>query len=82
MINKEKIVFRTKTYYTTSYSGAIGVKLLQLLDGDMVLVENKSGKFIRPLMYVYNTQEDARRGGRDWEHYERKRKKKKREERK
>lgn len=75
MINKDKIVFNTHTYYTCSYSGPVGVTILKLFDDDCVLVKNKAGTFVRPLMYVYNTDEDARKGGRDWEHYERKRKK-------
>lgn len=74
MINKDKIVFKTKTYFTCSYTGTVGVKILKLFDDGCVLVENKGGQFVRPLMYVFNTEEDARRGGRDWEHYERKRK--------
>lgn len=77
MINKDKIIFNTHTYYTCSYSGAIGVKILKLLDDGCVLVKTKNGTFVRPLMYVYNTEEDARKGGRDWEHAERKRKRNK-----
>ena len=82
MINKDKIVFNTHTYYTCSYSGAIGIKILKLFEDGCVLVKNKTGTFVRPLMYVYNTEEDARKGGRDWEHYERKRKKSKRKNKK
>ncbi len=78
MINKDKIVFNTHTYFTCSYSGAIGIKILKLFEDGCVLVKTKTGTFVRPLMYVYNTEEDARKGGRDWEHYERKRKKNKR----
>ena len=33
-------------------------------------------------MYVYNTEDDARKGGRDWEHYERKQKRNKRKNKK
>lgn len=76
MINKDKIIFNTQTYYTCNYTGTIGVKILKLFDDGCVLVQAKKDPFVRPLMYVYNTREDARRGGRDWEHYERKRKKK------
>jgi len=39
--------------------------------------QGKYRPFVRPLMYVYNTAEDARKGGRNWEHYERKRKRNK-----
>jgi len=77
MINKDKIIFNTKTYYTCSYSGAISVKILKLFDDGCVLVQNSKKPFVRPLEYVFNTAEDARKGGRNWEHYERKRKKSK-----
>ena len=75
MINKDKIVLNTKTYFTCTYTGAVGVKILKVFEDDHVLVENGNGKFVRPLEFVYNEYEHARRGGRDWEHYERKRKK-------
>ena len=39
MINKDKIVFNTKTYYTCSWCGAIGVKILKLFDDGCVLVQ-------------------------------------------
>lgn len=74
MINKDKIVFNTKTYYTPTYGSPIGVKILKLFDDGCVLVKGKNAPFVRPLMYVYNTAEDARKGGKDWEHDERKRK--------
>lgn len=77
MINKDKIVFNTQTYFTCSYSGAIAVKILKLFDDGCVLVQAGKKPFIRPLMYVYSTAEDARKGGRNWEHYERKRKRNK-----
>lgn len=77
MINKDKIIFNTQTYYTCTYTGAVGIKILKLFEDGCVLVKNKAGTFVRPLMYVFNTFEDARKCGRDWEHYERKRKKSK-----
>ena len=74
MINKDKIVFNTKTYFTCSYTGAIGVTILKLIDDERVLVQSGKHTFIRPIQYVFNEYEHARKGGRDWEHYERKRK--------
>lgn len=62
--------------------GAIGIKILKLFEDGCVLVKTKNGTFVRPLMYVYNTEEDARKGGRDWEHYERKRKRNKKKNKK
>ncbi|MBU5473970.1 hypothetical protein [Roseburia sp. MSJ-14] len=77
MINKDKIVFNTKTYYTCAWNGVIGVKILKVYDGKRVLVQAGKDPFIRPIQYVYNEYEHARRGRRDWEHFERQRKKKK-----
>lgn len=82
MINKDKIVFNTKTYFTCSWTGAVGVKILKLFEDGCVLVQSGKNTFVRPIEYVYNEYEHARRGGRDWEHFERKRKKKKKEQRK
>ena len=77
MINKDKIVFNTQIYFTCSYSGATAVKILKLFDDGCVLVQASKKPFIRPIQYVYNQYEHARIGSRDWEHYERKRKKSK-----
>lgn len=77
MINKDKIVFNTKTYYTCSWTGVIGVKILKLFDNGCVLVKAGKDPCVRPIKYVYNEYEHARRGGREWEHFERHRKKKK-----
>ena len=46
MINKDKIVFNTKTYYTCSWCGAIGVKILKLFDDGCVLVQAGKDLFI------------------------------------
>ena len=77
MINKDKIVFKTKTYFTCSYSGAIAITILKLFDDGCVLVQAGKNTLVRPIQYVYNEYEHARKGGKDWEHYERKRKKSK-----
>lgn len=71
MINKDKIIFNTQTYYTCSYSGAVGVKILKLIDDKRVLVQCGKNTFVRPIQYMFNEYEHARKGGRDWEHYER-----------
>lgn len=81
-VDKDKIIFNTQTYYTCSYTGAVGVKILKLVGKDKVLVQNKGGTFIRPIKYVFETYEDARRNGRNWEHDERKRKREKKQNRK
>lgn len=77
MINKDKIVFNTQTYYTCSYTGAIAVKILKLFDDGCALVQAGKKPFVRHIQYVYNEYEHARKGGRDWEHAERKRKRNK-----
>lgn len=61
MINKDKIIFNTHTYFTCSYTGAIGIKILKLFEDGCVLVKNKGGTFVRPLMYVYNTEDNTRK---------------------
>lgn len=82
MINKDKIVFNTQTYYTCSYTGVIAVKILKLFDDGFVLVQANKKPFVRPIQYVYNQYKHARIGGRDWEHYERKRKRNKKKSKK
>lgn len=77
MINKDKIIFETKTYFTCSYSGPIGVKILKFIDDDHVLVKAGKHTFSRPIQYVFNEHEHARVAGRDWEHSERRRKRNK-----
>lgn len=54
MINKDKIVFNTQTYYTCSYTGVIAVKILKLFDDGFVLVQANKKPFVRPIQYVYN----------------------------
>lgn len=74
MVDKDKIVLNSKIYYTPTYGSLTGVKILKLFDDGYVLVKGRNDPFVRPLIYVYNTVEDARKGSKDWEHYERKRK--------
>lgn len=39
MINKDKIVFNTQTYFTCAYSGVTAVSVLKLFDDGCVLVQ-------------------------------------------
>lgn len=78
MINKEKIVFNKKIYFTPTYGSPVGIKILKLFDNGCALVQGNHAPFVRSLMYVFNTYKAARKGSRDWEHYERKRKRNKR----
>lgn len=82
VINKDKIIFNTHTYFTCSYSGVTAVRILKLFDDGCVLVQASKKPFVRPIQYVYNQYEHARIGGRDWEHYERKRKRNKKKSKK
>ncbi len=76
MIDKENIKFHSKTYYTSTYGGVIPVKILRLFEDECVLVKTGKGNpFVRAIKHVHNTQEEAKRRGRDWEHDERKRRK-------
>lgn len=84
MINKTKIKFNEVVYYVPQYSGSPRkvsiIKLIELNGGDGALVKPYSKKqelkvFPIPLEHIFNSDEAARRGGRDWEHYMRHRKK-------
>lgn len=77
MINAEKIIFETQTYYTPAWNGTTAVKIVKLFPDGKVLVKTKKDTFVRPLKHMYNTDKAARIGRREWEHDERKRKKKK-----
>ena len=77
MINKEKIVFNTKTYYTPTFGSPVGVVILKLFEDNCVLIKSSKGIFVRPIKHMYNTVEDARKGTKDWEHDDKKRRKKK-----
>lgn len=79
MINKDKIVFNTKTYYTCSWSGVTAVKILKVFDDGCALVQADKKPFIRPIQHIYNEYEHARVGRRDWEHDERKRRRNKKD---
>lgn len=74
MINKDKIIFETQTYFTPSYSGPIGVKILELLPNDKVLIKTGKHTFIREVRWMFNKEEHARHSGKEWEHAEKKRK--------
>ena len=76
-----------ETYYTCSYTGAIKVTLLKMLNNGNVLLERKfknkpSQTFIRSKDYLFLDENSARQCGKRWEHTERQRKKKQKEERK
>lgn len=76
-----------ETYFTCSYTGTIKVTLLKMLeDGNvLVMLKHKDGNnnvFARPKEYMFSNYTSAKQCGKRWEHYERKRKKKQKEERK
>lgn len=79
-MKKEDIKVGEK-YYTCSYTGVTGVTVIRIFDDtDTVLVKVKSEKrlpFVRPIKYIFDDPITARHAGKDWEHFERKRKKKK-----
>lgn len=62
-------------YYTCDYSGAIRITVLKIFD-DAVLVITKNKPFVRSIKYIFDNPEMANKARRNWEHDERKRKKK------
>lgn len=75
MINKEKIILRTQTYYTPTWSGVTAITIIKFFPDNKALVRAGNNTFIRPIKHIYNKSEHARVGRRNWEHDERKRKK-------
>ena len=82
MINVVKIIFVTQTYYTPTWSGATGVKILKCLPDNKVLVKAGNNTFARPLKHMYNTEKAAQISRHDWEREERKNKKNKKKKHK
>lgn len=66
------------TYYTLTYGGVIKVIILKLLDNETkaLVKTNKGNPFVRELKFIFIDGESAKLAVRDWEHDERKRKKK------
>lgn len=75
MINVEKIVFETQNYYTPSWSGVTTVKILEVLPKGKVRVKAGEAIFVRSIQYIFNTAKAASTSRREWESFERKRKK-------
>ena len=65
MINKDKIILNTQTYYTCSWSGVTAVKILKVFEDGCALVQAGKKPFIRPIQHIYNEYEHARIGRRD-----------------
>lgn len=81
-VSKDKIIFNTQSYYTCTYSCAVKVRILKLVGKDKVLVQSKTGVFIRPINYVFHHLRDAQRSVKNWERDERRKKKREKEHRK
>lgn len=82
MINKDKIVLNEPVYYMPIYSGAVKIKILELKNDNVALVQmvfKKSKKkfkpFTIPIQHIYNKPGHAYLGRREWENYMRKNKK-------
>lgn len=81
MINKEKIIMNEFVYWTCQYTGAVKVKILEILDDDKVLVDTvikRQAPITRDLKFIFNKEEHARVAKKDWEHAEKKAKKEER----
>lgn len=76
-VSKDEIVFNTQNYYTCTYSCAVKVQILKLIENDKVLVKAKTGVFIRSINYVFHHLRDAERSIKNWERDERRKKKRK-----
>ena len=75
MINKDKIVLNEYIYWTCQYSGAVKVKILEVIDDKTVRVDTpikKQAPLVRDLEFIFNKEEHARTAKRDWEHAEKK----------
>lgn len=76
MINKQKIKYNEAIYYVPSYTSPRKVSILKLINDSLVVVKPYSKKqnqeykpFKVPIVHIYNADEDARIGRREWEHY-------------
>lgn len=81
-VTRDEIVFNTQNYYTCTYSCAVKVQVLKVIEKDKVLVKAKTGTFVRPINYVFHHLRDAERSVKNWERDERRRKKREKERRK
>lgn len=81
MINRDNIVFNEKVYYTPSWTGVAKVAILAAYDRGKLLVQAKDSPFIRIDDYVFDNPSDARKSLKQWQHYDKKRRKLKKERR-
>mgnify|MGYP001034662818 FL=1 len=79
MIDRDNIVFNKKAYYTPSWTGIAKIAILSAYDRGRLLVQAKDSPFIRIDDYVFDEPGKARKAFKQWENYERKRKKLKKE---
>lgn len=75
MINAEKIIFEKQNYYTPSWNGVTTVKILEVLPKEKVRVKAGESIFVRPIQYMFNTAKAAQVSRKEWESFEKKRKK-------
>lgn len=74
--NKRELVLNEYKYWTCQYSGTVKVKILEILDNDLVKVDTiikKQAPIIRDIKFIFNKEEHARKAMSDWEHADRKR---------
>ena len=85
MINREKIILNEYVYWTCQYSGTVKVKILEVLEGDKVLVDTtikKQAPIVRELQFIFNKEEHAKKSMKEWEHADRKRRREEKEQKK
>ena len=76
MINREKMILNEYVYWACQYSGTVKVKILEVLEGNKVLVDTsikKQAPIVRDLQFIFNKEEHAKKSMKEWEHAERKR---------
>lgn len=81
MIDRENILFNKRLYYTPSWTGVTKVSILMAYNNGKLLVQANDKPFIRTDRYVFKETEEARKSIKKWQHYDRKRRRIKKEKR-
>lgn len=81
MINRENVVFNERIYYTPSWTGVTKIAILAAYNKGKLLVQAKNDPFIRTEDYVFDENWKARKAMKEWQHYDRKRRRLKKERR-
>lgn len=72
MINKEKIEYNVEKYWVPSHTNPRKIMILEKKNDDLYVVQSGQHQFVAHIEHIYNKQEHASKGTKDWEHYVRK----------